>query len=39
MLDRTNTEDAPWCIVATNNKRDARLQVLDHAIKQLKKYD
>ena len=35
MLARTDTEVAPWCIVATNDKRSARLQVLDHAIKQL----
>lgn len=36
MLARTNTSDAPWCIIATNEKRCARLQVLDHAIAQLK---
>ena len=35
MLARTDTETAPWCIIATNDKRSARLQVLDHAIKQL----
>lgn len=35
MLARTDTADAPWCMVATNNKRQARLEVLDHAIKQL----
>ncbi|WLP95278.1 ATPase [Psychrobacter sp. M13] len=35
MLARTDTEAAPWCIIATNDKRSARLQVLDHAIKQL----
>lgn len=35
MLARTNTEHAPWCIVATNDKRYARLKVLDHAIEQL----
>ena len=35
MLMRTNTKAAPWCIVATNDKRQARLQVLDYAIKQL----
>lgn len=35
MLARTDTADAPWCVVATNNKRQARLEVLDHAIKQL----
>ena len=36
MLARTNTSDAPWCIIATNEKRCARLRVLDHAIAQLK---
>lgn len=35
MLAHTDTADAPWCVVATNNKRQARLEVLDHAIKQL----
>ena len=36
MLARTNTDVAPWCIIATNDKRRARLDVLDHAIAQLK---
>ncbi|WP_298906339.1 ATPase [uncultured Psychrobacter sp.] len=35
MLARTNIEDAPWCVIATNEKRQARLDVLDHAIEQL----
>lgn len=35
MLARTNTKDAPWAIIATNEKRQARLDVLDHAIDQL----
>lgn len=35
MLARTNTKIAPWCVVATNDKRTARLLVLDHAIAQL----
>lgn len=35
MLQRTNTSHAPWCMVATNDKRTARLLVLDHAINQL----
>ena len=35
MLVRTDTKDAPWAIIATNEKRQARLEVLDHAIKQL----
>ncbi|WP_367110510.1 ATPase [uncultured Psychrobacter sp.] len=36
MLARTDTEVAPWKIIATNDKRTARLEVLDYAIKQLK---
>ena len=35
MLARTDTVAAPWCVVATNDKRHARLQVLEHAITQL----
>lgn len=35
MLARTHTDDAPWCVIATNEKRQARLDVLDHAIEQL----
>ena len=35
MLARTDTEHAPWCVIATNEKRQARLDILDHAIKQL----
>lgn len=35
MLARTDTEYTPWCVIATNEKRQARLDVLDHAIKQL----
>lgn len=35
MLARTNTDNAPWCVIATNEKRQARLDVLDHAIEQL----
>lgn len=35
MLARTDTDAAPWCVVATNDKRQARLEILDHAIKQL----
>lgn len=38
MLAHTDTEHAPWCIVATNDKRRARLDVLNHAIAQLKAY-
>ncbi len=36
MLARTDTEAAPWCVIATNDKRQARLEVIDYAIKQLK---
>ncbi|WP_367111705.1 ATPase [uncultured Psychrobacter sp.] len=36
MLARTDTEVAPWKIIGTNDKRTARLEVLDYAIKQLK---
>ena len=35
MLARTHTDDAPWCVIANNEKRQARLDVLDHAIEQL----
>ncbi len=35
MLARTDTDNAPWCVVATNDKRQARLAVLDHAIEKL----
>lgn len=35
MLARTDTEHTPWCVIATNEKRQARLDILDHAIKQL----
>ena len=37
MLARTDTDLTPWCVVATNDKRQARLKVLDHAIAQLTK--
>ena len=38
MLARTDSKSSPWCVVATNNKRQARLEVLDHAIKQLSEF-
>ena len=38
MLSHTDTEDAPWCVIATNDKRRARLDVLDHAIEQLQSH-
>lgn len=37
MLLRTNTAAAPWRMVATNDKKTARIMVLDHAIDQLTK--
>ena len=37
MLARTSTEAVPWCVVASNDKRRARLEVLDYAILQLEK--
>ena len=36
MLERTDSPYAPWYIVATNQKKNARLQVLDHFIDHLK---
>lgn len=36
MLARTDSKAAPWCVIATNDKRRARLEVLDYAIAQLK---
>ena len=35
MLARTDSKSSPWRVIATNNKRQARLDVLDHAIEQL----
>ena len=37
MLLRTSTTVAPWKMIATNDKRTARLLVLDHTIAQLTK--
>lgn len=37
MLARTNTTTAPWHVVASNDKRTARLMVLDYAIEQLER--
>ena len=36
MFERTNTNNAPWLIVATNDKYSARIQVLKAILKQLK---
>lgn len=35
MLARTDSRNAPWCVIVTNDKRQARLDVLDHAIERL----
>lgn len=37
MLARTNSNHAPWHLIATNDKRTARLMVLDDAINRLSK--
>lgn len=36
MLQRTNTEYAPWHVIATNDKYSARIQILKALLKQLK---
>ena len=36
MLERTNTDCAPWHVIATNDKYSARIQVLKAILKQLK---
>jgi polyphosphate kinase len=35
MLERTNTPEAPWFIVEGNDKRRARLNCMDHLLKQV----
>jgi polyphosphate kinase 2 len=35
MLDRTDTDDAPWHIVRTDNKRRARLNAIAHILAQI----
>lgn len=35
MLSRTHTEHAPWRIIATNDKKTARIEVLRHLVDQL----
>ncbi len=35
MLERTDTEDAPWYIVRTDNKRRARLNAITHILSQI----
>ena len=36
MLDRTDTEYAPWYVISTNDKYSARIQILKALLKQLK---
>lgn len=36
MFTHTSTEQAPWHIIATNDKKQARLQVLEAIVKQMK---
>jgi polyphosphate kinase 2 (PPK2 family) len=36
MFERTDTEYAPWHVVATNDKYTARIQILKTILKQLK---
>ncbi|XJS10244.1 phosphate:AMP phosphotransferase [Aerococcaceae bacterium WGS1372] len=38
MLSRTDTPNAPWYVVGTNDKHYARIQVLKHFIKHVKKH-
>ncbi|MBI2739867.1 MAG: polyphosphate kinase 2 [Rhodospirillales bacterium] len=35
MLERTDTDDAPWYIVRTDNKRRARLNAITHLLSQI----
>lgn len=35
MLDRTNIPEAPWYIVEANDKKQARLNCIDHLLKQI----
>ena len=36
MFERTNTDYAPWYVIATDDKNTARLEVLKAILKQLK---
>lgn len=38
MIDRTHTANAPWYIVATNQKKFARIEVLKHFINHIKEH-
>ncbi|MBD9385661.1 polyphosphate kinase 2 [Agrobacterium sp. AGB01] len=35
MLDKTHTDDAPWTIVRANDKRRARINVIQHILKSI----
>jgi polyphosphate kinase 2 (PPK2 family) len=35
MLERTHTDYAPWTVVATDNKKKARLNIIRHVLQQL----
>ena len=35
MLERTHTDYAPWTVVATDNKKKARLNIIRHVLRQL----
>ncbi|RUL51605.1 MULTISPECIES: polyphosphate kinase 2 family protein [Lysinibacillus] len=37
MFERTDTPNAPWCLIAGNNKQHARIQVLTETIKRIEK--
>jgi polyphosphate kinase 2 (PPK2 family) len=36
MFERTNTDYAPWYVIATDDKNTARIEVLKAILKQLK---
>ena len=38
MLDRTNTDYAPWVIVASNQKKYARIKVMEEYIRLAKEH-
>jgi hypothetical protein len=35
MLDKTHTDDAPWTVVRANDKRRARINVIQHILKSI----
>lgn len=38
MLQYTNTDYAPWCVIESNNKKYARIKVIDEIIKYIERY-